>query len=96
MISWIMTCITGSKFSINVNGELHGFFPGARGLRQGDPISPYLFTLVTEVFTLIMRRQVRENGDFKYHWGCKDVELTHLCFVDDLLMVCVGMLNLYK
>lgn len=86
-----MACITGSRFSLNVNGELHGFFPvTARGLRQGDPISPYLFTLVMEIFTLIMKRQVSENGEFKYHWGCKEVKLTHMCFADDLLKMCAG------
>lgn len=67
MITWILACITGSRFSLKVNGELYGFFPGARALRQGDPISPYLFTMVMEVFNLIMKILVPEKETFKYH-----------------------------
>lgn len=69
---------------------MHGFFKGARGLRQGDPISPYIFTLVMEVFSLMMRRQTEGNEQFKYHFGCKNMMLTHLCFADDLLVVSHG------
>lgn len=42
MIKWIMNCVTSVSYSINVNGEVHGFFKGKKGLRQGDPLSPCL------------------------------------------------------
>nr|GEU79955.1 hypothetical protein [Tanacetum cinerariifolium] len=90
MVHWIMTCITSASFSICINGEIKGFFEGGRGLRQGDPISPYLFTLVMEVFNMIMIKNIGENGKFKYHYGCKDLKLTHMCFADDLLVLCNG------
>nr|GEY69379.1 RNA-directed DNA polymerase, eukaryota, reverse transcriptase zinc-binding domain protein [Tanacetum cinerariifolium] len=79
-----------TKFSININGESEGYFSGGRGLRQGDPMSPYLFTLVMEVFNIIMRKNTGETKDFKYHQGCKKLEITHLCFADDLLVFCHG------
>ncbi|GKD83877.1 RNA-directed DNA polymerase, eukaryota, reverse transcriptase zinc-binding domain protein, partial [Tanacetum coccineum] len=52
-----------------VNGESCGYIKGGRGLRQGDPISPYLFTLVMEVLNLLMIRNTVKNGSFNYHFG---------------------------
>lgn len=67
MIHWIMVCLTSSSFSICVNGELHGFFKSKQGLRQGDPISPYLFTIVMEAFNMMVKRHIRRDGHFWFH-----------------------------
>ncbi|GJS63490.1 hypothetical protein Tco_0678054 [Tanacetum coccineum] len=67
MIKWIMACVTSTSFSLNLNGDIHGFFKGKRGLRQGDPLSPYLFTLIMEVLTLMIKRRVNLSGVFRYH-----------------------------
>nr|GEW95362.1 RNA-directed DNA polymerase, eukaryota, reverse transcriptase zinc-binding domain protein [Tanacetum cinerariifolium] len=88
MVEWIMVCITNVAFSINVNGSPHGYFRGARGLRQGDPISSYLFTLVMKVLNLLMKKNTHENSDFRFHYGCKELKITHLCFADDYMMFC--------
>ncbi|GKE03761.1 RNA-directed DNA polymerase, eukaryota, reverse transcriptase zinc-binding domain protein, partial [Tanacetum coccineum] len=93
MIEWIMVCIRSAAFTISINNERFGYFKGGRGLRQGDPISPYIFTLVMEVFSLILKQQIKEEGKFKYHWGCKDLKISHLCFADDLLVLCYGNLK---
>nr|GEV15128.1 hypothetical protein [Tanacetum cinerariifolium] len=90
MIQWIMVYVKTTSFTINVNGELCGFFKGGKGLRQGDPLSPYLFTLFMECFTLMMERNVQRNPKFQYHFGCKGIKLTHVCFADDLLVLCHG------
>ncbi|GKC90120.1 RNA-directed DNA polymerase, eukaryota, reverse transcriptase zinc-binding domain protein, partial [Tanacetum coccineum] len=64
------------------------FFKAKRGLRQGDPVSPYLFTIIMEVFNLMIKRQISLDKRFKYYWGCKEMGITHLCFVDDLMLLC--------
>ncbi|GKD65820.1 RNA-directed DNA polymerase, eukaryota, reverse transcriptase zinc-binding domain protein, partial [Tanacetum coccineum] len=90
MVKWIMVCVSTAKFTININGERVGYFSGGRGLRQGDPMSPYLFTLVMEAFNLIMRKNIKDTAEFKFHHGCQKLGITHLCFADDLLVFCHG------
>ncbi|GKD40935.1 RNA-directed DNA polymerase, eukaryota, reverse transcriptase zinc-binding domain protein, partial [Tanacetum coccineum] len=87
MIQWIMVCISTPKFSICVNGERFGYFKGGRCLRQGDPISPYLFTLIMEVLNLFLKDEIAKERNFKYHFGCKKPKIIHLCFADDLLVL---------
>nr|GEV35971.1 hypothetical protein [Tanacetum cinerariifolium]GEX31621.1 hypothetical protein [Tanacetum cinerariifolium] len=90
MISWIMECMSTTSYSICVNGLLHGYFQGKRRLRQGDLLSPYLFTLVMEVFTLMLQRKVQESNVFTYHMYCSKMELINLCFTDDLFLFAYG------
>jgi hypothetical protein len=87
MIRWIKTCITTVHYTININGEMHGFFQATRGIRQGDPLSPYLFVLAMEGLTGIINQSVQGSA-FKYHWRCKPTKLTHICFADDLMLFC--------
>ncbi|GJV62601.1 putative RNA-directed DNA polymerase, eukaryota, reverse transcriptase zinc-binding domain protein [Tanacetum coccineum] len=90
MFKWIMVCVTGSSFSICVNGNIHGWFEGKRGLRQGDPLSPYLFTLVMEVITLILQRKLQNLDEFQYHNLCDKQKIINLCFADDLFLFARG------
>ncbi|GKB43609.1 hypothetical protein Tco_0888551 [Tanacetum coccineum] len=53
-------------------------------------MSPYLFTLVMKCFTLMMDINVRRSPKFQYHYGCKSMKITHVCFDDDLLVLCHG------
>ena len=55
-------------------------------MRQGDPISPYLFVLAMEVFSRIMAKHTSIHLGFRFHPKCESLRLTHLCFANDLLV----------
>ncbi|KAL0453650.1 UNVERIFIED_CONTAM: hypothetical protein Slati_1343100 [Sesamum latifolium] len=51
-------------------------------------MSPYLFVLVMEAFRLTVKARIQQDTSFSYHWKCKEIPFTILCFADDLLMFC--------
>jgi hypothetical protein len=86
-VKWIKECISSPCFTIAMNGSLVGFFLGRKGLRQGDPISPYLFVIAMEMFSLLLTEAATIDPRFGFHPKCHSLGLTHLCFADDLLIV---------
>ncbi|KAJ0568029.1 putative RNA-directed DNA polymerase [Helianthus annuus] len=95
-ISWIMECVTTSSFSLSINGNIHGYFKGKRGLRQGDPMSPYLFTMVMEVLTLILAKTAMLDATFRFHNKCEKQMIINLCFADDLFLFARGEVSSVK
>ncbi|WJZ96460.1 hypothetical protein VitviT2T_015146 [Vitis vinifera] len=90
-LRWMWWCISIAKFSVMVNGAPAGFFSSSKGLRQGDPLSPYLFVMGMEVLSVLIRRAI-EGGFIS---GCKiqrgrgqAVHVAHLLFVDDTIVFC--------
>ncbi|RVW19678.1 Structural maintenance of chromosomes protein 3, partial [Vitis vinifera] len=59
--SWMRGCLSSSSFAILVNGNAKGWVKASRGLRQGDPLSSFLFTLVADVLSRLMIR-AEETG----------------------------------
>ncbi|KAL0292636.1 UNVERIFIED_CONTAM: putative mitochondrial protein [Sesamum calycinum] len=76
-------------FTVALNGSLHGLFPGKKGLRQGDPMSPALFLLCMEYFSRLIKRSTT-NSDFNFHPKCEKLKITHLLFADDLMLFSRG------
>ncbi|XP_020555063.1 uncharacterized protein LOC105178632 [Sesamum indicum] len=72
-----------------MNGSLHGFFPGKKGLRQGDPMSPALSLLSMEYFSRLVKRKT-STSDFNFHPKCEKLKITHLLFADDLMLFSRG------
>lgn len=88
---WILFCISTVRFSVLINGEPKGFFSSSRGLRQGDPLSPFLFFAIMEAFNRIMDASV--SGGFIRGFrvgraGLAEVVVSHLLFADDTLIFC--------
>lgn len=87
--SWIKVCIETPSFAIMINGAAHGYFNNKRGIRQGDTMSPYLFVLVIDMFSDIIKNAV-DGGDISLHQRCADPVITHLSFADDLIAFFYG------
>ncbi|KAK4383914.1 hypothetical protein Sango_3108700 [Sesamum angolense] len=92
-IDWIEECVTTPMFSVCINGNPHGFFKGSTGLRQGDPMSPFLFVLIIEVLQLMLQQLIDQNEGFSFHWRCKEIGYFQLCFADDLLFCTVDVVS---
>ncbi|XP_010530574.2 PREDICTED: uncharacterized protein LOC104807150 isoform X3 [Tarenaya hassleriana] len=86
---WIEVCISTPKFSISVNGDLAGYFKGRKGLRQGDPLSPYLFIMAMEILSRMLDRSIME-GKIQPHYRCKSPLISHLSFADDIIIFSKG------
>ncbi|GJV35595.1 RNA-directed DNA polymerase, eukaryota [Tanacetum coccineum] len=84
--SWIRGSLKSGKSSILVNGSPTTEFHLFRGLKQGDPIAPFLFLLIMEAFHLSFNRAV-EAGTFKGYKFDSSLTLSHLFYADDAVFI---------
>ncbi|GAU16627.1 hypothetical protein TSUD_325750 [Trifolium subterraneum] len=85
---WIKECICTATASVLVNGSPTEEFPLERGLRQGDPLSPFLFLIAAEGLHVQMEAMVERNLFTGYSVGeVAPIPISHLQFADDTLLI---------
>ncbi|OMO70992.1 reverse transcriptase [Corchorus capsularis] len=84
-VSWILECVSTVSYSLILNGkQAFNIFP-SRGLRQGDPLSPYLFLFVVDVLSRSVQQKVLDGSISGIQLSRQSPMLTHLFFADDSL-----------
>jgi len=87
-VKWISACVSSAKISVLVSGSPTPEFHLQRGLRQGDPLSPFLFNIVAEALNILLSK-AKELGFLKgAQVGPTGFSISHLQFADDTILFC--------
>jgi hypothetical protein len=82
-VQMVMRCVKSVRFAVKLNSCVSDFFTHSRGLRQGDPLSPYLFLFCVEGFSALLKQAQKEKELVGVRFGSTGPTVTHLLFADD-------------
>ncbi|XP_059627713.1 uncharacterized protein LOC132270551 [Cornus florida] len=105
-VSVIMSCVTSVSFSITINAVSGSCFQPSRDLRQGDPLSPFLFLLCVEGLSFLLKQAECNHSIHGVKIGPSVPSVSHMLFADDFILFCraedpevsnlMGILDLYS
>ncbi|XP_076929431.1 putative mitochondrial protein AtMg01250 [Bidens hawaiensis] len=85
--SWIYGIVSSAKSSVLVNGSPTFEFKCSRGIRQGDPISPFLFILAMEAFSFLLNKDLAEGLFIGFSTPNNGPNISHLLYADDEMII---------
>jgi len=89
---WISSCLSTSQVSVLVNGSPSPEFKVRRGIRQGDPLSPFLFNIAAEGLSILFQRATTSNIFRGIDFNSNNF-LSHLQYIDDTLVFMPAILH---
>jgi hypothetical protein len=85
-VKWIMTCVTTVRYNVKFNGAILDSFVPSRGLRQGDPLSPFLFLFIADGLSALLRQAIEQQHITPVKVCARAPGVSHLLFADDTLL----------
>ncbi|CAA7036116.1 unnamed protein product [Microthlaspi erraticum] len=85
---WIMSCVSSVTYTVLLNGRSHGYIKPERGIRQGDPLSPFLFIMCAEALVSCLNHSEAVGTLTGIKLAATGPAVHHLLFADDSLLMC--------
>ncbi|GKV50825.1 hypothetical protein SLEP1_g57512 [Rubroshorea leprosula] len=82
----VMQCVSTVSYTVGINGNQTPFFAPQRGLRQGDPLSPYLYLFIADILSRLLLTATAEKKISSYKIRRKSPTISHLLFANDSLV----------